>query len=100
MKFRINIRIYGAIACFTGMALLGFHFAYEAVQGEYGIISRVAALDREIELTNTLLEIESELEILANKTNRLSDGNLDLDLLDERARIVLGMIRDDEFVVK
>ena len=35
-----------------------------------------------------------------NKTHRLSDDFLDLDLLDQQARDVLGMVRADEVVIR
>ena len=37
---------------------------------------------------------------MANLTHRLSDDFLDLDLLDERAREVLGTVRPDEIVIR
>jgi len=36
---------------------------------------------------------------MENKTHRLSDNFLDLDLLDEQARKVLGMARPDEIII-
>ena len=37
---------------------------------------------------------------LKNKTYRLSDGYLDLDLLDERVRKVLGMARVNDVIIR
>jgi cell division protein FtsB len=37
---------------------------------------------------------------MENLTMRLSDNFLDLDLLDQQARDVLGMIRADEIVIR
>jgi cell division protein FtsB len=37
---------------------------------------------------------------MRNKTLRMSDGYLDLDLLDEQARDVLGYVRADELVIR
>ena len=37
---------------------------------------------------------------MENLTRRLSDSYLDLDLLDERARDVLGYVRADEIVIQ
>ena len=37
---------------------------------------------------------------MANLTHRLSDNYLDLDLLDQQARDVLGLIRADEIVIR
>ena len=49
----------------------------------------------------------AELEVLAenhkqlqNRTQRLSNQFLDLDLLDEQARKVLGLARGDEIVIR
>ena len=36
---------------------------------------------------------------MANLTRRMSDDFLDLDLLDEQARVTLGFIRSDEIVI-
>jgi cell division protein FtsB len=38
--------------------------------------------------------------VIANKTLRLSAGSLDLDLLDEQARKVLGLGRPDELIIR
>ena len=44
--------------------------------------------------------LAADLAAIQNKTRRLSDGFLDIDLLDEQARDVLGMIRSDEIVIR
>jgi cell division protein FtsB len=44
--------------------------------------------------------LQANLAELENLTIRLSDGFLDLDLLDERARDVLGYVRYDEIVIR
>ena len=41
-----------------------------------------------------------EIAEMENLTRRLSDTYLDLDLLDQQARSVLGMIRADEIVIR
>ena len=43
--------------------------------------------------------LAAEVAALENKTHRLSDTYLDLDLLDSQARDVLGLIRSDEIVL-
>lgn len=37
---------------------------------------------------------------MQNLTRRMSDEYLDLDLLDERAREILGLIRADEVILR
>ena len=44
--------------------------------------------------------IKSEIEAHETLTKRMSDNYLDLDLLDEQAREVLGMVRSNEVVLK
>ena len=82
------------------MLLLGLYFAFAAVQGPSGILRRVQ-LEAE---TGALLaerdRLKAEVDRMANLTRRLSDDYLDLDLLDERAREVLGMVRADEAVIR
>jgi cell division protein FtsB len=89
-----------------GMALylvvvggLGFYFTFAAVQGDYGVFRRVQAQAERDTLTAERDRLKVEAEKMETLTRRLSDNYLDLDLLDERARNVLGMIRADEIVV-
>ena len=50
-------------------------------------------------LSIQLAELRAETERMEILTRRLSDDYLDLDLLDERARNVLGYKRPDELVL-
>lgn len=85
-----------AVAAIT----VGAYFTFAAVQGEYGVFRQVqiAAETRALEVERDRLA--SELVAMQNKTHRLSDAYLDLDLLDERARDVLGYLRADEIVIR
>ncbi|SFI38010.1 septum formation initiator family protein [Jannaschia pohangensis] len=84
------------------LALLGFagYFVFAAVQGEYGVFRRVELeAEREV-LAAELALLTAEAARMRDRTARLSDDNLDLDLLDERARLVLGVARTDEIIVE
>lgn len=83
-----------------GAFALGLYFAFHAVQGDYGLFSRVQIEAEEQALQAELDQLQSELSVLRNKTMRLSDQFLDLDLLDERARDVLGVLRPEDIVVR
>lgn len=50
-------------------------------------------------LQNKLSETKSERIILENKTKKLSNNSLDLDLLDEQTRLVLGISGKNEVVL-
>ena len=89
----------GTLIYFIGAIMLALYFAFAAIQGEYGVFSR-AEIDSEArKLETELALLKTEVAHMENLTRRLSDNYLDLDLLDERARDVLGMIRTDEIVV-
>ncbi len=84
------------------VALFGFggYFAFAAVQGEYGVFRRVELEAERAVLDAELSMLSSEVTRMQDRTRRLSDNYLDLDLLDERARIVLGVARVDEIVIE
>jgi cell division protein FtsB len=79
---------------------LGVYFTFAAVQGEYGMFARVA-IDAEAEsLAEERDRLAAELAEMQNLTHRLSDEYLDLDLLDQQTRDVLGYMRSDEIAIR
>ena len=92
----------GAAVFFVLMLLLGLYFAFAAVQGPSGILRRVQLESETGELLAARDRLQAEVDAMANLTKRLSDDYLylDIDLLDERAREVLGMVRADEAVIR
>lgn len=90
----------GAILFFGTMVLLGLYFSFSAVQGDYGVFRRAEVEAETRALRAELADLNAEVARMENLTRRLSDSYLDLDLLDERARDVLGMMRGDEIVVR
>ena len=91
---------FGTALYFALMLCLGLYFTFAAVQGDYGLFRRVQINAEADELKGTLGDLESRVAVLQNKTKRLSDDYLDLDLLDEQARSILGMLRSDELVIR
>lgn len=79
---------------------LGLYFAFAAVQGPSGILRRVQVEAETEELVAERDRLRKEVSRMQNLTHRLSDEYLDLDLLDERAREVLGLIRPDEIIIQ
>jgi len=78
---------------------LGFYFTFAAVQGDFGVFRRVQATAEKEALIAERDALKEDVARMENLTRRLSDNYLDLDLLDERARDVLGMVRSDEIVI-
>lgn len=75
-------------------------FVIAAVQGDFGVMRRVQIQAEAAELIQQRDALRVELDRMQNLTRRLSDDFLDIDLLDERARIVLGYLRADEVVIR
>ena len=89
----------GSLMYFLGTLMLGMYFTFAAVQGDYGVFKRAEINAEGRALAAELALLETEVARMENLTRRLSDTYLDLDLLDEQARDVLGLIRADEIVI-
>ncbi|MEO0390677.1 MAG: septum formation initiator family protein [Pseudomonadota bacterium] len=86
---------------FFGLAFaLALYFTFAAVQGEYGLFQRAQIEAEARTLQEDLDAVQAEVARMENLTRRLSDDFLDLDLLDEQAREMLGMARADELVIR
>lgn len=80
--------------------LTGGYFTFAAVQGEYGVFRQVQLAAETQVLQAERDRLAADLSRMQNLTHRLSDGFLDIDLLDEQARDVLGYLRADEIVIR
>ena len=89
----------GVFAYFALMFSLGVYFMFASVQGDFGLFRRVQIEAEAATLAAERDRLADEVAALENKTKRLSDTYLDLDLLDSQARDVLGLIRSDEIVL-
>ena len=88
------------ICVFTISISLGLYFTFAAVQGDFGILRR-AEINHDLQkLQVEIGSINVEIADLKNLTRRLSDHYLDLELLDQQARDVLGYVRTDELVIQ
>lgn len=79
---------------------LGGYFTFAAVQGEYGVFRQVQIRAEAEALRVERDALYDDLGRVTNLTTRLSDRYLDIDLLDEQVRDVLGYVRPDEVVIR
>jgi len=91
----LGVLIYSAVA--FGLCA---YFTFAAVQGDYGLFRRAEIDAQNRELAEQLAGLEAKVARMENLTHRLSDSYLDLDLLDQQARDVLGLLRADEIVIR
>ena len=97
---RNNRAPVGTITIFANSFALGTYFTFAAVQGDYGLFRRAEIEAEARDMSEQLRRVQADVAQMENLTRRLSDEFLDLDLLDEQARDVLGLIRHDEIVVR
>lgn len=90
----------GPLLFFAIAFALSLYFMFAAIQGDFGLFRRAEILAEADALRAQLDGVRSEVARMENLTLRLSDDYLDLDLLDEQARSVLGMVRADEIVIR
>lgn len=79
--------------------LVGFYFTFTAVQGNNGLFQRIQVEAERDRLTEELARLQMQTDRMEILTRRLSDDYLDIDLLDERVRDVLGYARPDELIL-
>lgn len=90
---------FGTLIFFAIAFALSLYFTFAAVQGDFGLFRRAEIVGESQELRHRLAHVRAEVARMENLTKRMSDAYLDLDLLDEQARKVLGMVRADEIVI-
>ena len=93
-SFKI-LEITSSALCF----ILSFYFIIASFNGEFGVSTKYQLLAKEKVLTKELGLLIEETMAMKNKIRRLSGTSLDLELLDQQARKILGMIGEEELVM-
>lgn len=78
--------------------LVLFYLGFHAVSGERGVFALFSETRKLAALNEELTQVKQQREDLDRKVRGLSNHSLDLDLLDERARMVLGLADKNEVV--
>ena len=86
------------LSLFVCLLFFLLYFTYVAIFGNNGLKSYIYLEFEIIELNNNFNSLEKIMQELEIKTSKLSNS-LDLDLLDQQSRIVLGLIRNDEIMI-
>ena len=79
--------------------ILSFYFIIASFNGEFGVSAKYQLLAKEKVLTKELNLLINETKAIKNKIRRLSNTSLDLELLDQQARKILGLIGEEELIV-
>lgn len=76
-----------------------FYLSYHALHGERGLSALIREQHERSILQTELQEKKQQREAMELKVSHLRDGSLDLDLLDEQMRRMLGVMKPGEIVV-
>ena len=83
---------------FLGLTLV-VYFAYHTVQGDRGLMAWWQLNQEVKQAEETLAQLDETRTTLDRRASLLRPDHLDPDMLEERARLMLNMGRDDEVVV-
>lgn len=75
------------------------YFAYHTVQGDRGLLAWWRLRHEIAEAQHTLDRVKSQREALERRAGLLRPDSLDPDMLEERARVMLNVGREDEAVI-
>ena len=80
-------------------ACLAGYFVYHAVQGDRGIVAWMQ-LNQQIRVAETEFDkTDAERQEMEQRVALLSNSSLDLDMLEERARVMLNFAHSDDLVI-
>ena len=80
------------------MVTLFFYFGFHLVSGEKGVLNLIQLEQKVIEAKLEAKKVRSDKIALSDKVQRLYESSLDIDLLDEQARKLLGKAPPSEVI--
>jgi cell division protein FtsB len=82
------------------LAALIFYFGFQAFTGDRGLLERAARNAIQSEKTTELARLDIQRQDLERRARLLRDDSLSADLLDERARSLLGLADPKDYVIR
>ena len=83
--------------------VLGFcaagYFIYHSIEGERGLVAYARLSNDVAQAKLQFEEANAERKALERRVNLLRSDHLDADMLEERARLMLNLVRPDEIVI-
>lgn len=77
----------------------GIYMTYHAFSGERGILALIRLNTENVKLYSELENVKADRIHLEHKVSLMRPDSLDLDLLEEQAKKILGLIGKDEKVI-
>ena len=82
------------------LAFFIFYFGFQALTGQRGLLSWTQRRDALADNHQQLAHLQAQRRDLEIQAQLLRDGHLSLDLLDERARSLLGYADPQDYVIR
>lgn len=98
LRYELRRRLRYALAPALGACAVAY-FGYHAIQGDHGLITYLRYSQYIETLRQELSRVSAEHDKLEHRVTMMRANSLDPDLLEERARDVLGFIHPDERVI-
>lgn len=76
-----------------------FYLSYHVMHGERGVFALFREMHEREVLEQQLAETKTKRVVLEHRVSHFRDDSLDLDLLDEQMRRMMGMMKQGEVVV-
>ena len=92
-------RRYGALIMPAIAAVFLSYFGYHAFHGDYGIYAAKRLAERTDIMRGELASLRAQRAELEHRLSLLSNGTMERDMLDQQARRVLNLVREDEVVI-
>ena len=84
----------------AALAFLIFYFAFHAFTGDQGLLTSGQRSETLTAKTRQLAALRAQRQDLEVRARLLRDGSLSADLLDERARSLLGFADPRDYVIR
>lgn len=98
LRREFHRRFKSLAAQLVGACIAGY-FIYHAVQGDRGILAWLR-VNQQLDMAHQELSATTaEREAMERRVSLLSNSSLDLDMLEERARVMLNFSHPDDVVV-
>jgi cell division protein FtsB len=84
---------------FIVLGVFSFYFTINAIKGDRGIFKYMYLKNKVEEASAERAKYQLIKKDLEYKVSMLSEASLDLDYLEERARVVLNMVAPNEYII-
>lgn len=92
-------RFFSLLTFYCVSAMLVYYFITQAHTGKRGMEAKTSLNQQLVVLKDELKELKSEHKEWKHRLSLLKSENVDRDLLEERARVVLGHVHPNDVVI-